>query len=179
MWIDWAHLIDKPTKTTADIPRWPEEYCPARFIPHCCFFLARNSPGLVSISSSHHALLSTPPIPLVHLLAPEQVAIPLSALEPKMEKDQNKPARNALLPLQQHVCPTGTPQPVSQVSKHTLPIPRSESTLQSQTTANVDKDHRWSTRKSKEWGHNITPISQQRRGGVWELNQATNKAWHI
>lgn len=41
-----------------------------------------------------------------------------------MDKDQNKTARNALLPLQQHVCPTGTSQPVSQISKHTHTSPQ-------------------------------------------------------
>lgn len=65
-----------------------------------------------------------------HLLAPEQVAIPLAALAPKRDKDQNKTARKALLPLQQHICSSGTSQPVSQwadVWTHSLKsIPRSE-----------------------------------------------------
>lgn len=77
----------------------------------------KNCPGLVSIPSSHpvHS-----PVPLAHLLAPEEIAAPLTALAPKMDKDQNKPARNDFYPFssmsvpqEQHTCFSGV--------KHTHP----------------------------------------------------------
>lgn len=90
MWIDWAHLIELPKKTTADTQRWSEEHCSARFIPHCCFLLPTNCPGLVSISSSQHPLLRHIPIPLLTSWLQSRLLFPWQPWHPRWTKTRIK-----------------------------------------------------------------------------------------